>query len=77
MLCSRLVRDHPLPDGNKRAGYISMLEFIARNGGGWTYPPNDPEGDETVDIIERLAAGDLSEDELEAWIRERLGSQAS
>lgn len=77
VLCSRLVRNHPLPDGNKRAGYISMLEFIARNGGQWTYPPNDPEGDETVDIIERLAAGDLSEDELEAWIRERLGSQAS
>lgn len=73
VLCSRLVRNHPLPDGNKRAGYISMLEFIARNGARWTYPPNDPEGDETVDIIERLAAGDLSEDELEAWIRERLG----
>src|SRR5438093_10892027 len=28
VLCSRLVRNHPLPDGNKRAGYLAMREFL-------------------------------------------------
>jgi death-on-curing protein len=29
---SRLVRNHPLPDGNKRTAYDVMVEFIERNG---------------------------------------------
>lgn len=28
---SRIVRYHPLPDGNKRAAYDVMVEFIERN----------------------------------------------
>ncbi|ADB53776.1 type II toxin-antitoxin system death-on-curing family toxin [Conexibacter woesei] len=32
ILCSRIVRNHPLPDGNKRVGYVCMIEFIRRNG---------------------------------------------
>ena len=48
------------------------LEFVARNGATWTYPPDDPEGDETVAIIEGVAAGEVDEDELCAWISERL-----
>ena len=45
VLASRLIRNHPLPDGNKRVAYLCALEFVARNGGTWTYPPDDPEGD--------------------------------
>lgn len=41
ILCSRLVRNHPLPDGNKRIGYICMREFIARNDLHWQRPPDD------------------------------------
>ncbi|MFL5818596.1 MAG: Fic family protein [Conexibacter sp.] len=30
ILCSRLVRNHPLPDGNKRVALLAMLELVAR-----------------------------------------------
>jgi death on curing protein len=30
VLCARLLRNHPLPDGNKRAAWVSLQEFIAR-----------------------------------------------
>ena len=72
VLTSRLIGNHPLPDGNKRVGYLCAIEFVARNGGTWTNPPDDPEGDETVSIIEGVAAGAVGEDELTAWITERL-----
>ena len=61
VLCSRIIRNHPLPDGNKRLGYLCALEFVARNDGSWTPPAEDPEGDATVAAIEALAAGELSE----------------
>lgn len=35
ILCSRLVRNHPLPDGNKRTAYLSMLMFLDTNGIAW------------------------------------------
>ena len=53
-------------------GYLCALEFVVRNGGTWTQPSGDPEGDETVAIIESVGAGAIGEDELTAWIAERL-----
>jgi death on curing protein len=70
VLCSRLVRNHPLPDGNKRTAYLCLREFVERNGYEW-HPPKDAV-EETVRIIEGLAAGTVSELELQAWIEERL-----
>lgn len=32
VLCSRLARNHPLPDGNKRTAYLCLIEFVERNG---------------------------------------------
>jgi len=64
ILCSRIVRNHPLPDGNKRVAYLAMVEFLARNGS--SFEP--PSVDETVDAIERLASRDLSEQEFAAWL---------
>ena len=72
VLASRLIGNHPLPDGNKRVGYLCALEFVARNGGTWTHPHDDPDGDETVAIIEGVAAGKVDEDELAVWIAQRL-----
>jgi len=72
VLATRLINNHPLPDGNKRVGYLCALEFVARNGGTWTHPPDDPEGDDTVAMIEGVAAGQFDEDTLTAWITERL-----
>jgi death-on-curing protein len=65
VLCARLARNHPLPDGNKRAAYLAMLEFLARNQVEWA----PPSVEETVATIERVAAGSLSERELADWLR--------
>ncbi len=32
-MASRLIGNHPLPDGNERVGYLCLLEFIAREEG--------------------------------------------
>ncbi len=63
ILCSRLVRNHPLLDGNKRIAYICMREFIARNDLHWQRPPDD----KAAEIVERLASREISEDEFVAW----------
>lgn len=70
-MASRLVRNHPLPDGNC-VGYLCALEFVARNGGTWSHPPNDPDGDQTVAMIEGVASGAVDEDRLARWIADRL-----
>ena len=72
VLCSRLVRNHPAPDGNKRIGLVAMLEFIERNGLVWTPPPDGQ--DEIARIIERLAGEPprLSEEEFVAWVKKRV-----
>lgn len=65
VLCVRLARNHPLPDGNKRVAYLAMIEFLARNNIEWA--PPSPE--ETVATIERVAAGTITERELADWLR--------
>lgn len=73
VLCSRIARNHPLPDGNKRVAYECLREFVARNGYGWSPPPgDDPEGDETVAVMLQVAAGEISEKKLALWIRDRI-----
>lgn len=65
VLCVRLARNHPLPDGNKRVAYLALLEFLARNEIAWV----PPSVDDTVATIERVAAGTISERELADWLR--------
>ena len=73
LLCSRLIRNHPLFDGNKRVGYICLIEFVERNGYSWNPPPGDnPDGDETVRIIEKVAASEIDESALARWIKDRI-----
>jgi death-on-curing protein len=64
ILCSRIVRNHPLPDGNKRVAYLAMREFLARNGIEWERPGVE----ETADVIERLAAREVSEEDFADWV---------
>jgi death-on-curing protein len=68
ILCSHLVRNHPLPDGNKRTAYLCLVEFIERNGRGWRQPTSDAREDEVVETMVRLAAGQLSEVEFTEWV---------
>lgn len=65
VLCVRLARNHPLPDGNKRVAYLALLEFPSRNGIEWM----PPSVEETVATVEDVAAGRTSERELADWLR--------
>jgi death-on-curing protein len=73
ILCSRLVRNHPLPDGNKRVALLAMLELVARNHGVWQPPPGGQ--DEVAATIERLAARELPESAFVAWVRGCVGTR--
>jgi death-on-curing protein len=68
VLCSRVVRNHALPDGNKRVGLLLMLDSVERNGHRWTSPPGGQS--EIAEMIERLAGEPprLTEDDFIAWV---------
>ena len=70
---SRIMRNHPLPDGNKRTAYDVMVEFIERNGRAFTHPSEGLMA--TAEMIERLAAQTVSEDEFRAWVAARIDDQ--
>jgi death on curing protein len=62
-----IVRNHPLNDGNKRAGFLAMGLFLERNGREFVADPV-----EAIAVIFRLAEGKLTELELAEWIRRNL-----
>jgi death-on-curing protein len=66
VLVVRLARNHPLPDGNKRAAWVSMRMFMDMNGWSWSRRPDLEEAEETVLAI---AAGELDEERTAAWLR--------
>jgi death on curing protein len=68
-LCWHLIKNHPLPDGNKRVGFLSLIEFAHRNGRRWTQAPGDPA--ETDATLRGVAAGTVSKKQLASWIAER------
>ncbi len=46
VLIVRLAKNHPLPDGNKRAAWVSLRLFVEINGWRWRATPSvdDAEG---------------------------------
>ncbi|MTD44408.1 type II toxin-antitoxin system death-on-curing family toxin [Conexibacter sp. W3-3-2] len=69
VLVEHLVQNHPLPDGNKRAGFLMAARFLEANGRPWG--PQDVERD--AGLIEELAAGRVPRAAVTAWITERSG----
>jgi death-on-curing protein len=67
--CSRIIRNHPFPDGNKRVGYECMREMLERSGVPWPRPSQD--ADEIAGTIERVAAREVSEREFVRWTKAR------
>ena len=61
-----LAKNHPFIDGNKRAAFLGIGLCLDLNG--LALEVGQPEA---IATIFALAAGELSEDELGAWIRER------
>jgi len=74
VLLHHLVRNHALPDGKKRVGYLCMLEFLARNGLAWQRSDGDP--DETVGLVESVASGGADLESIVAWIARRTANAA-
>ena len=68
LLAARLAMNHPLPDGNKRAAWLSMIEFLERNG----YELEQPQPAAAADAMLRLASSELAEADFVAWLRPRL-----
>ena len=62
-----IVRGHPFADGNKRTGFIALAAFLDLNGSSL----KAEEGD-VVATMRRLAARELSEEDLTDWIRANL-----
>ena len=59
-----IIGNHPFIDGNKRTAYVALETFLALNG--LRFPVTD--ADAVVSTL-RMAAGDLTEVEVIAWVR--------
>jgi death-on-curing protein len=70
VLVCRLARNHPLPDGNKRAAWAALVMFIDLNHGTWD--PDPPDIDRAEEAMLAIAASDVGETWTAAWLKERV-----
>jgi death-on-curing protein len=69
VLVVRLARNHPLPDGNKRAAWVALRAFVDVNG--WQLDPI-PTVDEAEQAVLAIAAGEWDESTTADWLRDYL-----
>jgi death-on-curing protein len=69
VLIVRLARNHPLPDGNKRAAWVALRLFVELNDWQWVEAPSVDEAEHAVLAI---AAGEWDEKQAAAWLRQYL-----
>ena len=62
-----ITTNHPFLDGNKRTAFVVCRTFLLLNG-----KDMSTSREEKYLTFLRLAQGDLSEEDLAAWIRDRL-----
>lgn len=60
-----ISRNHPFVDGNKRVAFVCMAVFLELNG--WQLNATQ---ESATDVMLRLAAGSLKEDDLVLWVTE-------
>jgi death-on-curing protein len=69
VLIVHLAKNHPLPDGNKRAAWVALRLFIEINDWTWNTMP-------TVDDAERvvlaIAAGTWNQEDASTWLQRHL-----
>lgn len=68
ILLEHLIKNHPLPNGNKRAADAAMWRFVVINNRKWTL--EDP--NELVSMMVRVATGEVSTEELVAWVAQHI-----
>jgi death-on-curing protein len=59
-----VAKNHPFVDGNKRTALVAPFTFLRLNG--YRMPTTQVEN---ASIFMKLAAGEITEDELAAWFR--------
>ena len=70
VLLERLVRNHPLPDGNKRTAFAMTIDFLQQNGRTW----GEPDVAIDAEAVNRVAAGAAELEDIVAWIRRRTAA---
>ena len=66
-----IARNHPFVDGNKRTAWVFARLFLALNGVELRFAPGD-----AIRTMLALAAGELAEEALADWFRERIGGES-
>lgn len=72
VLIIHLAQNHPLPDGNKRAAFLMLARFLEANGLRWLAHDIDVD----AGMVEKIATGDTTHEQVVAWISSRTTSQA-
>lgn len=67
VLCVRIARNHPLPDGKKRLAWMAMVVYLELNDATLVVDEDD-----AVDTMLSVAAGQTDEASLTTWLSERL-----
>ena len=67
VLCVRIAKNHPLPDGNKRLAWMATVVFLELND-----VELDVDEDEAVETMLGVAAGEIDEATLTEWLRPRV-----
>lgn len=67
-LLHSIARNHALIDGNKRTAWLATYVFYDING----YDLDEPNDDEPVELVLKVARGQLEVDEMAAWLAERV-----
>jgi death-on-curing protein len=70
VLTCRLAWNHPLLDGNKRAAWAALVLFLDLNDIVWS--PDPPDVDNAEQAMLAVAAHEVDEPWLAAWLRERV-----
>lgn len=69
VLIVHLAKNHPLPDGNKRAAWVAMRLFLEINDWAWRAVPDVDDAERAVIAI---AAGEWEREQMAAWLRDRI-----
>ena len=69
VLVVRLAKNHPLPDGNKRAAWVTLRLFIEVNDWQWS---DYPSVDEAEQAVLSIASGDWDQERVAQWLRPRI-----
>jgi death-on-curing protein len=71
VLLAHLAKNHPLPDGNKRAAWVALRLFIEING--WSWKPT-PSIDDAEQAVLAISSGDWTQDDMTEWLGNHLSA---